>query len=308
MGIESNASFKDLEGCFSALHERSQDFKKSRDNAWNQSPFEQVLESIWGSITFRTNDRRFRELVQSTTNGTEAEFLHQNTEGSNQINSFSRSSNSRKDIIEKDPQSSSSDSNTKRRRLAFSRSMGERKYPFSNYVEIKSIGLFVHRDDLWYEIIRSMFIDVGRLEPGNQSNPSNQNENGSIEVRLSDSVDFGCTGKLETKDPPLSKNHAQANGLQIPHSGFSDEELCFKSEERIGTSTAELQDISFNIGKEDNRIRGIFRGCGLNSGPQLHADDYSILSSNISQSIKHKCPSRGFEGSSMINYDTKGDE
>ena len=308
MEVDSDASFKDLEGCINSIHERSKDFKKSRDNEGNQSPFEQILESIWGSISFRTNDRKFRELVQSTKIGTKAEFLYQNTERSHQIDSISGSTNSGEDITKKNTQSYASDSNLKRRRLENRRVLGQPKYSLSNYVEVKGIGLFVHRDDLWYEIIRSMFVNVGRLEPGNKSDSSNQNQNRSIPVRSGDSLDFRSTGNMETKNPRFSKNHAQANGLQITNSRFSHEELCFKSEERIGTSTVEFKDIPFNIGQEDNRIGGIVRGCGLNSGPQLDADDDSILSSDLSESIKHRCSPRGFEGSSMINYDRKGDE
>tara|TARA_R100001463_G_scaffold10005_2_gene29656 strand:- start:762 stop:1688 length:927 start_codon:yes stop_codon:yes gene_type:complete len=308
MELDLDASFKDLEGCIGSLHERSKDFKKSRDNEGNQSSIEQILESIWGSITFRTNDRRFRELVQSTKNRTQAQFIHQNKEGSNQINSISGNTNSRKDITKENTQSNASDSNPERRRLANSGRVGQSKHRFFNYVEIKGIGLFVHRDDFWYEIIRSMFVNVGRLESGNKSDSSNKNQNGSIEVRSGDSLDFGGSGKMEAKDPRFSKNNAEINRQSIPNRRFSDEKLCFQSQEGVRTITTKLQNIPFNIGEEDNRIRGILRGRRLNSGPQLHTDNHAILSSNLSQSIEHRCSSRGFEGSSVINYESKGDE
>ena len=295
-----NEKIQNMEIGRKSFFERYGIIKNSRDYERNQPQNKPIPENIRGPKPESFEDRGIQSMVSNPTEGTPTVIIDKSEKGSNKIDSISRTTVSRTADIEKNTESSTTDSNINRRPMDDSFKMGEPEYQFFNHVATKVFGLSFNCDDFGHEVIGSMFSKMDGLGPEQQQNTFDEDQNRKVTICDNISLDFGHLIEMEENERKWF-DFSKANGHEITNIRLSNEKLCLSSQKRTEDARIEFKDIQINFSQEDYRKWRVICRRGFYCGSHINEHNSTILSSNFNQSIKSECSSTGIETSSLIN-------
>ena len=192
-----NEKIQNLEIGRESFFERYGIIKNSRDDERNQPQNKPISQNIRGSKPEPFEDRGIQSMVSNPTKGASTLFINKSEKGSNKIDSISGTTDCRTAYIEKNTESSTTDSNINRRAMDDGFKVGKSEYQFFNHVAEKVFCLPFNSHDVRDEVIGSMFSKMVGLGPEQQQNSFDEDQDREVTIRDHIAVDFGHLIEME---------------------------------------------------------------------------------------------------------------